>query len=78
MLVDIYQSSTNAQRFVAVPTGNQVAFANVPSDPELVDPQLFLQGTDLVSSNYFIGLDEAVILKQVADHGFALFTASVR
>jgi|GEM_PF-1769349 len=78
MLVDIYQSSTSTTRFIAVPTGNPVAFANVPGEPDMVDPQLFLQGTDLTVSNYFVGLDAATVVKQVADHGFALFTASVR
>lgn len=78
MLVDIYQSSTNATRFLAVPTGNPIAFAKVPSEPGMVDPQLFLQGTDLNANNYFTGLDAPVVLKQVADHGYALFTAGVR
>lgn len=78
MLVDVYQSSTTATRFIAVPTGNPVAYANVPAEPGMVDPQLFLQGTDLASSNYFAGLDAAAVVRQVADHGFAVFTASVR
>jgi len=78
MLVDIYQSSTDARRFFAVPTGNQVAFARVPSEPGMVDPQLFLQGADLASSNQFIGLDAPAVLRQVADQGFASFTASLR
>ncbi len=78
MLVDIYQSSASNGWFVAVPTGNQIAFARVPSKPELVDPQLFLQGTDLVSGNYFVGLDAAAVLKQVADQGYAFFEAGVR
>lgn len=78
MLVDIYQSSTDAKRFVAVPTGNQGAFARVPGEPGMVDPQLFMQGTDLVSGNYFVGLDAHAVLRQVADQGFASFTAAVR
>ena len=78
MLVDVYQSSTTATRFLAVPTGNPVAYASVPPEPAMVDPQLFLQGTDLALSNYFIGLDAAAVMKQVADQGFAAFTATVR
>jgi hypothetical protein len=78
MLVDVYQSSTDASRFVAVPTGNPVAFAHVPSEPGLVDPQLFLQGADLASGSCFVGLDAQVVLKQVNDQGFASFTASLR
>nr|WP_199042079.1 hypothetical protein [Dyella sp. ASV24] len=78
MLVDVYQSSTDAAWFVAVATGNPLAFARVPSDPVLVDPQLFLQGADLASSNEFIGLDTAAVVQQVADKGFALFKAGLR
>ncbi|MDR3447521.1 hypothetical protein [Dyella sp.] len=78
MLVDVYQSSTDAAWFVAVATGNPVAFASIPSDPVLVDPQLFLQGADLASSNEFIGLDTAAVVKQVEDKGFALFKSHLR
>lgn len=78
MLLDIYQSSADAEWFVAVPTGNPLAFSRVPSEPALVDPQLLLQGTDLGSSNIFIGLDAVSVLTQVTDKGFALFRASLR
>ncbi|WP_114240740.1 hypothetical protein [Dyella sp. C9] len=78
MLVDIYQSSTHARRFAAVQTGNPVAFSKVSNESDFIDAQLVLQGIDLASGTYFVGLDAAPIVQQVADKGFALFTASMR
>ncbi|KRE89004.1 hypothetical protein ASG87_05490 [Frateuria sp. Soil773] len=78
MLVDIYRSGVNPAQFVAIPIGQSLAAARLPDTPDLADLQLYLQGTDIVSSGEFDGVDVRAIMEQLTRDGFAAFQARLR
>ncbi|MDG2538216.1 hypothetical protein P5Y53_11125 [Dyella jiangningensis] len=76
MLLDIYRSGVNQACFLAIPAGRPLASATIPAGPDYADLALHLQGADLLSGVELKGLDADQVLKQVADVGYAVFTAS--
>ncbi|RAO77263.1 hypothetical protein [Dyella jiangningensis] len=77
MLLDVYRSGVNQTCFLAIPAGRLLASATIPKGPDYAGLALHLQGVDLTTSDYFHGLEAQTVLRQVADHGYATFRASV-
>jgi hypothetical protein len=72
MLVDVYKSASNPQRYLSVPAGTdptKSSIAKLDSDCQTVSP--FMIGIEMAPSQPRVGFDNVVILRDIDEHGFA-------
>jgi hypothetical protein len=78
MLVDIYRSSSNPKKFLSLPAGSDIkkfSFAALDADYRKVSP--FKKGIEVDPSIPRAGFDNAIIVQDIADHGFSAHTAEI-
>jgi hypothetical protein len=78
MLVDVYKSNSNPDKYISVPAGTDIAALSIQDlDTDYRQVTVFKKGLELDSTDHRAGLDSAAIMRNIEEHGFAPHTASV-
>ena len=77
MIIDVYLSTKDDDKYLSVPTGTDVNTLNFPEDmdPDLLDLTQFKTALELDQDNPIVGVDQRDIEKQIAKRGYALHGA---
>jgi hypothetical protein len=79
MLVDTYKSEVDNKKYISVPVGTDVSKLSVSElDPDYGKLVLSRSGVELDPNDPEAGLNNAAILQDIADHGFAAHFATNR
>lgn len=78
MLVDVYKSSSNPEKFLSVPAGTDIKKFDVAAlDQDYQVVSAFKKGVDVDPSILRVALSSAEIIRDIGDHGFATHNAHV-
>lgn len=78
MLVDVYKSSSNPEKFLSVPAGTDIGkFSVAELDSDYRAVAIFKQGIKVDPSTPRVALSSAEIVRAIEDHGFATHDALV-
>lgn len=78
MLVDIYKSNSDPQKYLSLPAGTDIrtfSFAELDADYGKVSP--FKKGVEVDPAIPHAGFNNATIVEDIADHGFSAHTAEI-
>ena len=77
MIIDVYLSTKDDDKYLSVPTGTDVNTLSLPDDidPDLLDLTQFKTALELDHNNPIVGIDQRDIEKQITKKGYALHGA---
>lgn len=80
MIIDIYVSNRNGDKFLSVPAGKDVTTLELPLeiDPDFHELSLYKQDVELNSDKPRIALDDTEVSKQINENGYAIHFATVK
>ncbi|OYW50671.1 MAG: hypothetical protein B7Z34_04430 [Novosphingobium sp. 12-62-10] len=78
MDIDVYQSTTNRDKFVSVPAGSDVTIMFPQDiDRDLITLRPYREGMTIEASDKRIAMDSADIIRQIEQQGYATHGVSV-
>jgi hypothetical protein len=78
MLVDVYKSSSNPEKYLSVPAGTKVKkFRVADLDADYENVSVFEKSIEVDGVRPRAGFNSATILQDIAEHGFATHRAIV-
>ena len=79
MIIDVYKSTTNDDKYLSVPAGSDVNQLNLPEDldPDLLDLTEFKTGLEIDLNMPRMGLDQESIHRQITEKGYAIHGANM-
>jgi hypothetical protein len=78
MLIDVYKSATNSDKYVSLPAGSDASkFKLEQLDPDYHGLILFKKSLNVEATDHRAGFDSAAIIQSIEDHGFAVHHAAV-
>ena len=79
MIIDVYQSTTNEDKYLSVPEGCDVEHLDLPDDldPDLLKLSPFKSSLELALDKPRVGLDQENIHHHITEKGYAIHGAKM-